>query len=217
VREYAIISPRFWNGPTGRRLRAAGPEVRLLALYLFSAPTSNMLCLYYLPFPTICHEVDLQPAQAEHALRVLDAIGFAKYDFEAGIAWVIEGARYQIGRTLKPADKRIRGISRLLDQFRGHPYAGAFHRRYRAAYALPDMPPRSPTQAPSIPLRSQEQEQEQEQNERPPQPPPSGEGGAAAVSRGNGRPRPRRGSRAAQRAEVVEAMIRGGMKTESEK
>ena len=56
MRDYAIVSPRFWIGTTGRELRRLGPEVQVVALYLLTAPHSNMIGLYYLPIPTLCHE-----------------------------------------------------------------------------------------------------------------------------------------------------------------
>ena len=49
MRNYATISPQFWLGDTGRKLRKSGPESMVVALYMMTSPHSNMLGLYYLP------------------------------------------------------------------------------------------------------------------------------------------------------------------------
>src|SRR5437667_491378 len=59
MRGYAKISPQFWIGDTGRKLRDAGQEAMLVGLYLLSNPHANMLGLYYLPKLFIAHETGL--------------------------------------------------------------------------------------------------------------------------------------------------------------
>ena len=59
MRDYAKISPQFWIGSTGRKLRDAGLEATLVALYLLSNPHANMLGLYYLPQLYIALETGL--------------------------------------------------------------------------------------------------------------------------------------------------------------
>src|SRR5690606_4730573 len=99
----------------------------------------------------------------------------AFYDDETEMVWVPEMARYQIGEKLAPKDNRRACVVRALQQVGKHRFARAFYEKYREAYGLPDMPElgfdeaepkplRSPFEAPSKPLRSQEQEQEQEQD-----------------------------------------------------
>ncbi|ENO4828451.1 DNA-binding protein, partial [Escherichia coli] len=56
MRNYATISPQFWLGETGRKLRKSGPECMVVALYMMTSPHSNMLGLYYLPVLYIAHE-----------------------------------------------------------------------------------------------------------------------------------------------------------------
>lgn len=188
MRGYAIFSPRFWTGTTGRQMRSAGRDAQLLAAYLITAPGSNMIGLYELPFPTLCAHVNMTPDQARTALATLADLGFVRYDFEAELAWVIEGARYQMGATISPKDKRYTGGMRLLSQFKGHPFAVGWYRRYRAAYSLPRMVLGGGSQGPRKQPRSQEQEQEQEQNDTPPSPPADAGGDASAHPEGtNGR------------------------------
>ena len=38
ARDYAIVSPQFWTGTTGREIRTRGRDVQLVALYLMTSP-----------------------------------------------------------------------------------------------------------------------------------------------------------------------------------
>lgn len=167
MRTYAKVSPRFWTGSTGRAIREMGPDCQLVALYLLTAPSSNMIGLYYLPLPTVAHETGMTLEGASKALRrVADGV-FAHYDEASETVWIVNMARDQIGEQLKPSDKQAIGIARQLEEHRASSLARAFHAHYCEAYHLPDMKPlASPLQAPSKPLRSQEIEQEQEQEQK---------------------------------------------------
>lgn len=136
MRQYAAVSPRFWNGPTGKAIRSSGRDAQVLALYLITGPSAHMMGLYYLAFPTLCHEAGFMPEEARATLAVLAGHEFAFYDEAAELVWIPEGAAHQIGDELKPGDKRIAGIERVLQGFLGHPYGRAFLRRYKSAYSL---------------------------------------------------------------------------------
>jgi hypothetical protein len=136
MRNYAVVAPRFWNGLTGRAIRAAGRDAQVLALYLFTGPSATMMGLYYLPLPTLCHEAGFTPEEARAALAVLQRLDFAYYDEAAELVWVPQAAAYQIGEHLKPGDKRRDGVEKVLAGFLGHPFGRAFLRRYKDAYSL---------------------------------------------------------------------------------
>ncbi len=143
MREYARLSPTFWTGGTGKELRGLDPEVKVLALYLLSAPGSNMLGLYYLPLPVIAHECGQSIEVTERGLATLAGLGFAEYDPESEFVWVIEMARWQVlGRSvaLKPSDKRVAGVSRELQQLSRNPFTARFCDKYRDALRL-EAPP----------------------------------------------------------------------------
>ncbi len=63
MRDYTRISPQFWTGETGRALRK-NPDAQRLAFYLLSCPSANMIGVFYVATPTICHEVGLSLARA---------------------------------------------------------------------------------------------------------------------------------------------------------
>lgn len=135
--EYSKVVRTFWSGPTGRVLRSKGRDVQFLALYVFTGPSVHQSGLYYVALPTMCHEAGFTPEELRKTLAVLADVGFAHYDEAQELMWVPEMATYQIEETLKPEDKRVKGVLAWLRQFREHPFGQAFYERYREAYHLP--------------------------------------------------------------------------------
>ncbi|EPP8816777.1 hypothetical protein QDS29_003323, partial [Acinetobacter baumannii] len=58
MRDYGKVSPHFWTGITGKKLRQT-PEGLIVAMYLMTSPHANMLGLYYMPLLYIAHETGL--------------------------------------------------------------------------------------------------------------------------------------------------------------
>lgn len=168
MREYGKVAPTFWTGETGKKIRKAGLNAQVVALYLQTAPGSNMLGLYYLPIPVLAHETGMTLEGASKALQCLSEVGFAEYDHESEYVFVARMAHYQIGSSLTMGkdgpDKRVVGIKKQLEPLRKNPFFNRFLELYREAYHLQDV---SPSEAPQKPLRSQEQDQEhlQEQDQ----------------------------------------------------
>lgn len=179
MRDYGIVSPRFWIGKTGRELRKR-PYAQRVALYLMTAPSSEMTGVFYCPVSTILndvgspfdgaskgHERDIEGVKS--ALKALQSLGFCFYDFETEHVFVKEMAKWQIAAKLMPTDKRVKGILRYVETM-PEPLRARFVRRYNDDFSLKlSVPPEpedgSSFEAPSIPLRSQEQDQEQEQEQ----------------------------------------------------
>jgi hypothetical protein len=134
-----------------------------MAAYLMTCPNSNMIGMYYLPIPTLCHEVGISKQGALKALRSLSEGGFAHYDPLSEYVFVPEMAHYQIGEPLSENDNRVKGIKNELQTMRKCIYFNNFLNRYRESFHLEEI---SPSEAPCKPLRSQEQEQEQEQENK---------------------------------------------------
>lgn len=178
MRDYGKVAPQFWTGRTGKALRAAGPEVQVVALYLLTCPSANMIGLYYLPIPTLAHETGMTIEGASKGLRRASEAGFCTYDEEAEVVWVHEMARFQIGATVSRKDKRHPGIVRMLATAPKSCLLNAFHAHYAEAFALPALTSGSPLEGASKPLPSpseaREQEQDQDQEYVPPLPPPRG-------------------------------------------
>jgi len=162
MRRYAKVAPQFWTGTTGRAIRAAGRDVQIVALYLITCPSANMIGVFYLPLPTLCHEIGMSAQAARRALARLAELRFATYDAASEHVFVHEMARFQIAESLRPGDKQIPGIVRDLRTVQATRFAREFQMKYATAFHLHNGIA-SPLQAPSEGLRSQEHEQEQEQ------------------------------------------------------
>jgi len=170
MRDYAKVSPQFWIGKTGRKLRAAGADTQVLALYLLSAPNANMLGLYYLPSTLVAHETGLAPDAMRQALDRAIELGFCDYDEVAEVIWVYETARFQNAEQLEPADKRCKHIQKEYLALPENRFLEAFFNKYSGRFNLtmkrggtpiagkrpfqaPLKPLRSPLEAPSEPLQ----------------------------------------------------------------
>lgn len=167
MRDYAKVDPRFWTGDTGKRIRAAGPQSQVVAFYLLTCPSSNMIGLYYLPLPTLCHEVGCTPERAREALEALSQGDFAYYDEGSEYVWVPRMAAFQIEAGLKPGDNRIVGIRKLVGQLKHGPFVDQFLERYAAAFHLVEQ------EAPSKPLASPSEARSRKKSRSriPPKPP----------------------------------------------
>jgi len=142
---YRKILSTFWTGDTGKQIRAAGKPTQITALYLMTCPSSRMTGLYYLPLTYLRHETGLGIAEAQEAMEVLQGIGFCKYDKEHEVVFVTEMACHQVGPDLKPADLRIKGIKKEIQQHNKSSLHRDFLRRYEKAFSLNGA---SPSEAP---------------------------------------------------------------------
>lgn len=145
------MTARFWIGETGRRLRGDADAQRV-ALYLITCPSASWLGLYYLPLPTLCHEVGISSEGATKALRRLSEGEFAYYDAPSEHVWVIEMARHQLlfGQdALDPRDNRVKAARREYATMPENPYLVPFYERYGTGLRLIKREPlRSPSEAP---------------------------------------------------------------------
>ncbi|MBF5006872.1 DNA-binding protein [Diaphorobacter caeni] len=163
MRDYAKAVPRMWHGKTFKTLRKS-PEGLIVAMYLMTSPSSNMLGLFAQPILYMAYETGLGEEGASKGLQSCIDAGFCSYDAESEFVWVHEMASYQIAPELKANDLRTKGVQRDYDALSENPFLGAFFDRYAAAFHLEyRRGEEGATQAPCKALRSQEQEQEQEQ------------------------------------------------------
>ncbi|MGM1003032.1 hypothetical protein [Acinetobacter haemolyticus] len=169
MRDYGKVSPHFWTGTTGKKLRNS-PEAVIVAMYLMTCPHANMLGLYYMPLLYVAHETGLGFEGASKGLRSACEAGFCSYDEASEMVWVHEMARFQVADTLKPADNRCKSVQKDYDSLPSSPFLAGFFDKYATAFCMTSCrgeiaKTNSPFQAPSNPLESQEQEQEQEQDQ----------------------------------------------------
>lgn len=178
MRDYSKVSPQFWIGQTGKKLRTLGMEAQIVAMYLLTSPHANMLGLFYCPEMFIAHETGLGIEGASKGLRSACEAGFCEYDEASEVVWVIEMASYQISDELTGNDKRIKGVQNEYDALPSNPYLKRFFDKYSGSFKMTncrgeEVENTSPLEAPWKPLGSQEQEQEQEQEQSKPSSPAS--------------------------------------------
>ena len=129
MRKYSSITPKFWIGKTGRKLRA-DISAKLVAVYLLSCPNNDMTGVFYCPLCQISAETGLpleapsvpltSPFQGtlkgiREALETLQREDFAIYDYETEYVFVKKMALFQIAPELKPTDKRVAGIRTAIE------------------------------------------------------------------------------------------------------
>lgn len=134
MREYGVVSPMFWIGETGRALRK-NPNAQRVAIYLMTAPSSEMTGVFYCPLSSILNDVGVFEAPLEplispsegalegvysplegvkQAILTLMKLDFCFYDFESEFVFVKEMARWQIGESLKEKDNRVVGLRKYV-------------------------------------------------------------------------------------------------------
>jgi hypothetical protein len=161
MRDHAIVSPHFWTGETGRLLRH-DPDAQRIAFYLMTCPHANMIGLYYLPLPFICHEVGITDKGAMKGLARLFEVSFCAYDYPSETVFVTQMARYQVGETLDRKDNRHKGVLKLLSQMKNCIFYNDFLSRYNDDFHLNLEPNTSPFEAPSKPLRSKDKDKDKD-------------------------------------------------------
>lgn len=159
MRDYGMVSPRFWIGETGRKLRKL-PDAQRVAMYLLTAPMADMTGVFYCPVATILNDVGapceplaypskglstpsegaLTPLDrgfegVKKALLTLQELGFCVYDFESEYVFVKEMARWQIAPKLKPSDNRSKGLRKTVENM-PNPMRTRFIARYNEDFAL---------------------------------------------------------------------------------
>lgn len=166
MRDYGVVSPKFWIGETGKQLRGDA-QAQVLALYLMTSPHATMTGVYHCPVLYMAHETGLGMEGASKALARLIEVGFCTFDEASEYVFVTRMAAFQIGEQLKPDDKRVIGVGREVDKMPEGPVKSRFLAIYSVAFNLPsEQKKASPSKAPSKPHRSQEQEQDQEQEKK---------------------------------------------------
>jgi hypothetical protein len=163
MRDHAIVSPQFWTGETGRQLRH-DPDAQRIAFYLMTCPSANMIGLYYLPIPLICHEVGLSEEGALKGLARLSEALFCAYDAPSETVFVFNMARYQLGETLNPKDHRHLAVQRQLSQMRNSHFYNAFLEIYSEPYCLNLSRNTRGLQGASEPLRSKDQDKDKDKD-----------------------------------------------------
>jgi hypothetical protein len=136
---YSAVFPSFWTGTTGRLLRG-DLQAQVIAHYLMTSPHANIIGVYHCPLSYICEDTGSPIEGASKGLLRLDEVGFCTVDSATSTIWVHEMAFYQIGKELKPTDKRLKYIHRFFDAIPNIQIKRAFFEKYGAAFLIPEPP-----------------------------------------------------------------------------
>lgn len=136
MRSYSTVKGTYWNGATGRLLRAAGKDAQLLGAYLMTCPMANVLGLYYLPLVVVKKEVALSLAEIVKAFDKVKQADFASYDDEAEMVWVHEMLKHQFGEQVTEKDHRAKPLKRMYLEAPATWLLGPFHDRYGMTHGL---------------------------------------------------------------------------------
>lgn len=137
MRDYSVVSPRFWIGETGKALRGNAPA-QVLALYLMTCPHANMIGVFHCPVLYMAHETGLGLEGASEGLRSLIEAGFCTYEPSSEIVFVHRMASFQVADELKPADNRVKSVIREWENIGSDVVRAAFHAIYAVAFHLPE-------------------------------------------------------------------------------
>jgi hypothetical protein len=172
LRDYGVVSPKFWIGGTGKALRG-NVEAQLVAVYLMTSPHANMIGVFYCPLDTIAKETGLSAEGASKGLQSLIEADFCQFDASTEEVFALRMAAYQVGEQLDAKDNRCKGVAKELERVMSDRLKSAFRAIYSVAFHLPEATAKPPVstpaqQAPSEPLRSQKQDQKQDQDQKNP-------------------------------------------------
>lgn len=125
--DYGRIRHTFWTDPDIKR--SLTPEQKVLLLYWFSSPHSNMVGLFYCPLEYVALETGLPLDKVrEWTLGALSR--FVSYDEKTEEVLVHRAAKHQITEHLQATDKRLKAIKRSLAEAHSKPLLRAFLKLY---------------------------------------------------------------------------------------
>lgn len=135
MRDYGSVSPRFWIGETGKRLRG-DPAAQLLALYLMTSPHANMIGVFHCPILYMAHETGLPVEAVEEAMDKLVSFGFCQYDEATESIFVVRMAAHQVGENLKAGDNKILGIRKEWERIASPVLKKSYYDTYKDSHSL---------------------------------------------------------------------------------
>jgi hypothetical protein len=125
---YRRILTSFWTDPEVRSRRLSTDQ-RILLLYLFTSPHSNLAGLYWLPLAYAAAETGLAVPDVEEWIQgPLSA--YVTYDHETEEVFVHRLARHNIGEDLKATDNRAKALERALLDIHSKPLLRLFFHNY---------------------------------------------------------------------------------------
>lgn len=146
--DYGRVRHTFWSDPDVKR--KLSPGQKLLLLYFFSNPHTNLCGIYHLPLEYAALEtgLDLEDVRRWTA----GELGrFVSYDDDTEEVFVHRLAKHQVGEDLSPRDKRAPRIRSEVEGVHSRRLSSLFADTYASWGIVPATPA---PEAPSKPLGS---------------------------------------------------------------
>lgn len=109
---------------------------QVLANYLMTGPSSNMIGMYYLPIDNMKRETGMSEAEIRRCLVRFAAMQWAWYDEEEEVVFIRRMVVYQVGDKLTFKDKNATAVRRELARWRRHRFAASFYDLYAESHLL---------------------------------------------------------------------------------
>ncbi len=133
--DFGTVFASYWSRGSGKAMRG-NRNARFLGLYLLTAPCATEIGLYYLPFVTLCHEMEFTPEEAREAIQACSEAKFAHYDEDAELVWIPNAAEKRFGVTLSAGDRKRKWIGKQVAAHGNHRFVRQFMTRYGEGYGL---------------------------------------------------------------------------------
>ncbi len=125
-RRFALVKPEvLWTGTVAREMRKHPADVRELAAYLLTGPTSETWGIWHMELDTMVLQTGRKEPNVLKALAALQELRFAFYDIGTQFVWVPDMPSSQFSRwPLMPNDNNVRHAKRWYAALPVNPFLG---------------------------------------------------------------------------------------------
>lgn len=110
--EYGRIYKKLWRN---KKFKKSTDDGKIVILYVYTSPHSNMIGYYYLPIEYIVVDLKWTPARIKKAFREGLDKGFFEYDFESNIVMVSRWFEYNGNFNTNQLKKAVGELSEVPD------------------------------------------------------------------------------------------------------
>jgi hypothetical protein len=102
---FCKIKPSFWHI---KKTIHMDSRSKLLAIYLMTSPSFQMVGIYHIPKVTMQAHTGLSADEIDQCIDFLETIDFMRYDSDQQVVWVVDMAATQVADNPNP--KQLKGV-----------------------------------------------------------------------------------------------------------
>lgn len=102
---FCKIKPSFWHT---KKTIHMDSRSKLLAIYLMTSPSFQMVGIYHIPKVTMQAHTGLSADEIDQCIDFLETIDFMRYDSDQQVVWVVDMAATQVADNPNP--KQLKGV-----------------------------------------------------------------------------------------------------------